>query len=216
MCGVASARSAGVMAGRTVIFALNARNQGSAIAGRSEDFFISKKMYPVRSPLSSAKYTASGLISDKIFCTVLLSAPLFAAAFPVSTGIETFNNIRMEFNPSLKGVSHYVSSLLFGLSQPGPRKKSGVEPAGGEIGMRENPFLQRNRRVDSLDDEHIQSSPHPGNGFGAIGAVRDQFCHQRIVIRRNHAVLIGRRVHADSRAARKIQRSDAARGGNEG
>src|SRR2546422_8135119 len=51
----ASARSLVFIAGRTVSFALNARNHGSAIAGSCEDSFMSKNMSPVRSPLSSEK-----------------------------------------------------------------------------------------------------------------------------------------------------------------
>jgi hypothetical protein len=46
------------MAGRTVSFALKARNHGSAMAVNCDDSFMSKKIYPVRSPLSSAKYAA--------------------------------------------------------------------------------------------------------------------------------------------------------------
>src|SRR5947199_10796828 len=51
----AFAKSFAFIAGRTVSLALKARNHGSAMAGNSEESFISKNMYPVRSPLSSEK-----------------------------------------------------------------------------------------------------------------------------------------------------------------
>ncbi len=34
-----------------------------------------------------------------------------------------------------------------------------------------------------------ERAPHAGDGFAAVAAVRDQFGHQGIVVRRNHAVL---------------------------
>jgi hypothetical protein len=53
--GTCISESCAFIAGRTVNLALKARDQGSAIAGNSEASFISKNMYPVCSPLSSAK-----------------------------------------------------------------------------------------------------------------------------------------------------------------
>ena len=66
MAAPAVARSCGFIAGRTVSAALNARNHGSATAGNWDDSFMSKNMYPVRSPLSSEKYAASGFISSRM------------------------------------------------------------------------------------------------------------------------------------------------------
>ncbi len=67
----AIARSFEFMAGRTVSLALKARNHGSAMAGNSEESFMSKNMYPVRSPLSSEKYAASGFKSSTMFLIVV-------------------------------------------------------------------------------------------------------------------------------------------------
>jgi hypothetical protein len=56
-------------------------------------------MDPERRPSSSAKkYAASGLRSATIFSTDEPSVPALAAAFPVSTGIDTLSNIRMQFS----------------------------------------------------------------------------------------------------------------------
>src|SRR6185295_1058392 len=90
-----SARSWAFIAGRTVSLALKARNHGSAIAGSCEDSFMSKNIYPVRSPLSSAKYAASRLRSSRMLLIVAPNLPFRAAALPASTGIETLSNIRI-------------------------------------------------------------------------------------------------------------------------
>src|ERR1700688_3642268 len=108
----ASARSCAFMAGRTVSLALKARNHGSAIAGNCDDSFMSKNMYPVRSPLSSAKYAASGLRSSRIPLMVVPSLPLRAAAFPASTGIETLSIMRILC--ALLGRKDYTSLVKEG------------------------------------------------------------------------------------------------------
>src|SRR5580700_2902677 len=65
------------------------------MAGNCDDSFISKNMYPVRSPLSSAKYAASGLRSSRMFLIVVPRLPARAAALPASTGIETLSIMRI-------------------------------------------------------------------------------------------------------------------------
>src|SRR5260370_39746542 len=110
----AFARSFAFIAGRTVSLALNARNHGSAIAGNSDDSFMSKKMYPVRSPLSSAKYAASGFISFKIRSMVVPKLPLRLAALPASTGMETLSIMRM-------GCALLMQDRLYTFVEPSDR-----------------------------------------------------------------------------------------------
>src|SRR5690242_19701399 len=77
-------------------------------------------------------------------------------------------------------------------------EKSGIDAAGGELGMRQDAVVERDGRIDSLDDEYIQSPLHSGDGFSASGAVRDQFRGERIVVGRNDAVMVRGGVHPDS------------------
>jgi hypothetical protein len=61
------------------MLAFNPRNHGSAIAGICEASFISTKRNAVRWPLSSVKYTASGLKSASMDWMVAPSLPALAA-----------------------------------------------------------------------------------------------------------------------------------------
>ena len=85
-----------------------------------------------------------------------------------------------------------------------------------KVRIRQNALVQRNGGVNSLDHEHVERAPHPRDGFAAVAAVRDQLGHQRIVVRRNHAIAVGRGIHANADAARQIQTGDAARRRREG
>src|SRR5271163_3106250 len=73
-------------------------------------------MNAVRSPFSSEKYAASGFKSARIRWIVDPRLPFLAAAFPASTGIETFNNIRM-LRPlhGQAGVYALHQFLIFGI-----------------------------------------------------------------------------------------------------
>jgi hypothetical protein len=89
-----------------------------------------------------------------------------------------------------------------------------IELSGDEIRVRENALVQRNRGIDTLHDEHIQSATHPGKRIRAILSVDNQLCNHRVIIRRHHATLILRRIHADAGSAGYVEDGDlACRGG---
>src|SRR5690554_1654914 len=76
-------------------------NHGSQIAGISDASFISRNKYPVRCPLSSVKYAASGFSSARISLMVAPSLPARAALFPASTGMFIFSMKRMVLPPMI-------------------------------------------------------------------------------------------------------------------
>src|SRR5262245_23082650 len=128
-----SARSWAFIAGRTVSLALKARNHGSA--GSCEDSFMSKDIYPVRSPLSSAKYAASGLRSSRMLLVVAPSLPFRAAVLPASTGIETLTNIRIVLTP----VSATALYAVVGLER---RRTAGRQASGNHSAQCEGRLLK--------------------------------------------------------------------------
>jgi len=60
-----------------------------------------------------------------------------------------------------------------------------------KIRISKNLTMQRNRRVHTFDDKHLQSPRHPRNGLATIFAAYDQFGDQRIITRRNDTLRIG-------------------------
>src|SRR5882757_7265153 len=88
----------------------------------------------------------------------------------------------------------------------------GVKPAGSEVRIGQDSPVQRYRRLDAFDDKHFQSALHAANGFGAVATLYDQLGDHRIVVRRNYCVGIGRRIHANSGAARRLKSCDASGG----
>src|ERR1700761_1762914 len=95
-------------------------------------------------------------------------------------------------------------------------EKAGVEFSGQEIVVSQDLFVQGDAGVNALDDKHIEGAAHALNGLGAVSAVRNQLGDERIVVGRDDAVGISRRVYADTDAAWKIQSGDAAGGGRKG
>ena len=77
---------------------------------------------------------------------------------------------------------------------------------GDEVGIVQNLQVERNRRLDPLDDGHLERALHPRDRFGAVAAVRDDLRDERIVVRRDRALGVRIRVHAHARAARHAER----------
>ena len=65
--------------------------------------------------------------------------------------------------------------------------------------------------MNALDDEKIEGTLHPLNGFVAIFAVRDQLGDQGIVIGRDDAVLLGMGVDPNANTAGQVQTRDPPR-----
>ena len=98
---------------------------------------------------------------------------------------------------------------MLGFGKADALEEMGVELAGDEIGMGENALVQRDRGLDSLDDEAIESALHADDRFGTVAAMRDQLGDQRIVIGRNDGVGVGGGVDANSRTAGNAEGGDA-------
>ena len=71
-------------------------------------------------------------------------------------------------------------------------QKVRVQAPGLEVRVRQNPLVQGNRSLDSLHHKHLQRPAHARNGLRPVPAVNHQFGDQRIVVRRNHRVGVGR------------------------
>src|SRR5271169_7197994 len=93
--------------------------------------------------------------------------------------------------------------------------EAGIEIASAKIRIREDSPVQRNRGVDSLHDEHLQSTAHARDSFAAILAAHHQLRDQRVIIWRNRAFGISRGVDAHARSSRRIERRNLARRGRE-
>src|SRR5580658_5093306 len=93
--------------------------------------------------------------------------------------------------------------------------KPGIEIARAEIRVGQNSPVQRNRGVDSFHNKHSQGAAHARNGFVAVLATHHQLGNQRVIIRRNRAFGVGRRVDAYARSSRRIERRNLACRGRE-
>src|SRR5271156_5494569 len=89
-----------------------------------------------------------------------------------------------------------------------------IELSSDEFRIRKDSFLKGYRRFNSFHYKPAKRPVHPGNSLLAISTVRDDFCDERVVIRRHHSVRIASGVNADSRSAGHAKRGDASRRGN--
>ena len=87
-----------------------------------------------------------------------------------------------------------------------------VELSRDEIGIRQYPLMQRNGGLDAFHHESVQPAVHPGDGFGARVAVRDDLGDQRVIVRRDHAIGITRGIHPNPGPTRNAERRDASGG----
>ena len=79
----------------------------------------------------------------------------------------------------------------------------GIKVARAEVGIGHDPAVQRNAGEDALDHEHLQRARHARDGFGAVTPAHHQLGNQRIVVGRDDALGIGRRIHAHAGSARE-------------
>src|ERR1700677_5076561 len=93
--------------------------------------------------------------------------------------------------------------------------KRRIEVPCTEIGISQDPPMQRNRREYSFYDEHFQSARHAGNRFGPVFAAHNQLGNERVVIRWNDSFRVGRGIDSHSRSARRIESGDLTRGRRE-
>src|SRR6266403_5467356 len=84
---------------------------------------------------------------------------------------------------------------LFSVRSQQPLDEMRIDFSRSKIGVRQNPTMQRNRRLDPFDHEHLQSALHSPDGLGTISALYNQLCNHRIVVRRYNRISIGRRIH---------------------
>ncbi len=78
-----------------------------------------------------------------------------------------------------------------------------IELASHKIRLHQNPLMQWNRSVNPLHHKKIQRPLHPLNRLRPIPPMRNQLRHQRIIIRRNHPILIRMRIHPYPNPARQ-------------
>jgi len=54
-------------------------------------------------------------------------------------------------------------------------EEDGRDVALLEVGVVEDPFVQRDGRLDAFDHEFVEGSAHAGNGFLTVPSMRDDF-----------------------------------------
>src|SRR6185369_1903727 len=75
--------------------------------------------------------------------------------------------------------------------------------------------MQRNRREDSLDDEHLQRPLHAENSLFPILAASDQLRNQRVIVGRYDSLGIQSRIYANASPTGNVEGADLARRGGE-
>src|SRR5579863_98454 len=98
--------------------------------------------------------------------------------------------------------------LLFPILRQESFNKRRIKLARAEIRISQNAPMQWDRREYPFDDKHFQRPRHTGNCFRPVFAAHDQLGNQRVVIRWNHALSIGRGIDSHSGSAWRIERGD--------
>ncbi len=65
--------------------------------------------------------------------------------------------------------------------------------------------------MNPIHHKHAECAPHTLDGLFTVFAKGDELGYQRIVVGRNHAICIGRRIDADANAARQLARNSSWR-----
>jgi hypothetical protein len=86
----------------------------------------------------------------------------------------------------------------------------GVEDPVAEIFVLEDLLVERNAGLDSLHHKLAQRALHLGDGLGARVGVHNELGDERIVVRRNNAFRVLRRIDADTIEAGHIECCDLA------
>src|SRR5579864_9271747 len=98
--------------------------------------------------------------------------------------------------------------LHFAVLSQEPFDKPRVELPRSKIGIRQNLPMQRNRRIHAFDDKHLQRPCHTRAGLVPILGTHNQLRDQRIVIRWNHSLGVGRGIHAYAGSSRRMKRGN--------
>src|SRR5579862_2261732 len=83
--------------------------------------------------------------------------------------------------------------------------------AGDEVRVVEDAQMQRDRRLDPLDDRHLERSLHPCDRLGAVAAMDNDLGDHRVVIRRDRALRVREGLEPRARAARYAEDVNHAR-----
>ena len=128
----------------------------------------------------------------------------------VEDGVETRKVSRT--NRAVRGQADSASLPLpvFLLLRHEPLHEARAEPAGDEVRIAQDLQVERNRRLDAVDDRHLERAAHPGDRLGPVAAVGDDLGDQRVVVRRDRALGVRERVDAHARAARHAERVNDA------
>ncbi len=108
-------------------------------------------------------------------------------------------------------VSARTGLRLLGLSGQEALHELGVELAGTEVFVAEDGLVKRDRSVDALHDELRKSAFGTDHGLLAIDAVADELGDERVVVGRDDAFGVLRRVDADAVATGHIEGCNLSR-----
>src|SRR5882762_9984631 len=83
-----------------------------------------------------------------------------------------------------------------------------IEVTAAELFIGEDLLVQWNRCMNPLHNELIQSTLHTVHRLFAVVSVGNQLCNHRIVVRRNDALRVLRRIDTNTVSARQIEGCD--------
>lgn len=75
--------------------------------------------------------------------------------------------------------------------------------------------MERDGGLDAFDDRGGEGAAHTSDGARAVAVVDDDLGDHRIVVGRDEIAIVDRRIDADARAGRHVERGDAAGAGCE-
>jgi hypothetical protein len=95
-------------------------------------------------------------------------ACVFAAFYRAATVRERFRNGVFQQPGQHAVLDRSQDLLLIDPSQARPREETRIQAAGDEVGVVQDLAVQRDRSINSLHHEHIQSAAHARDGFVAV------------------------------------------------
>src|SRR5262249_44684270 len=116
--------------------------------------------------------------------------------------------------PGRSPLHRLCQSAAGAVTREKPIHEGGAETTGHEVRVAHDFQMERNRGLDALHDRHLKGPAHPRDRLLAVTPVDDDLCNHRVVIRRDCALGMRRRLHTyawttgDAEHANETRRGD--------
>src|ERR1700741_1662071 len=118
-------------------------------------------------------------------------------------------------DPLIRGGTTCHSRRRLGFLRQEALNKAGIKAARKKIRIRKNSPVPWDGGGDALHNNHLESPRHALAGFVAILPPNHEFGNQRVIVRRNGPLLVGRSINADAGPSGWMKRRNLSRGGRE-